>query len=114
MVVIFSSQEFVDRVFHDNQNAISWLLSLPLVFAGGLMVRYGVGELGLWGYLFAFFSTPLMASVFALAVNFQEYGLLVIVLSGIAALLALTAVRSIYERKAKRQTPIQSDENNAG
>jgi hypothetical protein len=61
LLLWFSMIALVMEFSPPSEHLMSPYLALPLAFLGALMMLYGAGEWGRWGYLLVFVSTPLVA-----------------------------------------------------
>ena len=102
--MLFGMLSFIERVLEHDQHMMAWFLSLPLALAGVLMVLYGVGEWGRWGYLIVFLSIPATFIGYCFLFPHNGKDITPFVITGVVAFFALASVRGFYERRAKQQT----------
>lgn len=79
---------------------LSPFLLVPLSLIGALMMLFGVGEWGRWGYLLVFVSIPTSLSLlFLMPTGSKEAGILVPIL---AVVVTYSVVRRHYARRKNR------------
>jgi len=79
---------------------LSPFLLVPLSLIGALMMLFGVGEWGRWGYLLVFLSIPVsLTFLFLVPTGGKEVGILVPTMAAVAS---YVVVRRYYARRKSR------------
>jgi len=86
---------------------IRWFVSLPLALAGLLMMLYGVGKWGQWGYSLVFLSFPAsLVLLFWLSDPHSGDKLTPVIVAGLSAVFTFLGVEAFYRRRAARQREV--------
>jgi hypothetical protein len=106
-LLVFSFISFAERMVEHNRSFINPFVSLPLAFAGAVMMVYGSGEWGRWAYLWVFLSIP---AGLGLLILFPDAGKELGVFLVAAPLLGSYAiVRRYYRRRDTNRTQALHD-----
>jgi hypothetical protein len=106
-LLVFSFISFAERMIYRDGSFIHPLVSLPLAFAGAIMMVYGAGEWKRWAYLWVFLSIPAGLGLSILFPHAEkELGVFFVV----APLLGSYAiVRQYYRRRDTNKRPAPHD-----